>query len=83
MPRYIDANKIVYAYLPIPAIGDIYVTKSKIDEIPTADVRELVHGKLIKTGRRYPYCSVCDTSLERSYFKFCPYCGAVLDEGEE
>lgn len=60
------------------------VTLKKIIEvllrIPPIDVEEVRHGRVIKAGKRYPICSECNASLERSYFKYCPYCGAIFDE---
>ena len=51
-----------------------------VKNMSAADVEEVRHGKIVETGRRYPYCSVCNTSLERSYFRYCPYCGAKMDK---
>lgn len=51
-----------------------------VKSMSAADVEEVRHGKIVKTGRLYPFCSECDTSLERSYFRYCPYCGAKMDE---
>jgi hypothetical protein len=73
MKRYIDADEAEKLLIEGYAISDV----------PTADVREVKHGEIIKTGRRYPYCSLCNTSLERTYFKFCPYCGAEIDGKDE
>ena len=43
--KYIDIEQIQFHYLPISAIGDVYALKNEIDEIPTADVQEVKHGK--------------------------------------
>ena len=40
-------------------------------------------AKIIKTGRRYPYCSECNANLERPYYRFCPWCGANFEEPEQ
>ena len=66
----------------------------RINDIPSADVAPVRHGKWMKTGA-YPhrvYCSVCsrtyaqahwevwkDGSLARAY---CPNCGAKMDGGD-
>ena len=50
--------------------------KALIDTVPAANVRENKTGKVIKTGRIYPYCSECDKNLDHTYYKFCPWCGA-------
>ena len=74
-PRYI--SKLVDA-----EIGDII---DIIDEAPTVDAVEVVHGRWID---EYPYvrCSECNaewvncrTDNEPSLFYYCPNCGAKMD----
>lgn len=70
-----------------------YTTKARIktlikfdDEIPSADVRENIHGKWTEwKGRdgRYtgiPICSNCNTgfSIIAKEYNFCPNCGADM-----
>lgn len=52
----------------------------ELDEIPTADVRENVHGRWIKDGIPGLLCSNCGKHIivERQYISFCPNCGAVM-----
>ena len=86
MPRYIDTEKINYQYLPIPAIGDQFITKSAIDNMPEEDVAEVKHGKW-KEGRfgngitvpfrKYYICDQCNhTSKKKS--RYCDNCGAKM-----
>ena len=56
---------------------------------PTADVREVVHGKWNMKPDPYgffdeiPVCSECGmTTTMRKTYDFCPYCGADMRGGE-
>ena len=57
-------------------------------DVPTEDVRENVHGHWEEKYddnddawcRRKFYCSVCGDWNTYGKTKFCPYCGAVMDE---
>lgn len=61
-----------------------------IDNVPTADVREVRHGKWLLTGA-YPHWLYCDKCYKRivpnaewveTYnipTNYCPYCGARMD----
>ena len=68
MSKYIDTDNIEYHYLPIPAIGDTYVTKKEIDDIPAADVEEVRHGKWVTItvprhdphGEKFLLCTNCE-----------------------
>ena len=92
MSRYIDTDKINYQYLPIPAIGDQFVTKLTIDNMPVEDVAEVKHGKWVDTDcSGYLHnpiyeCSVCHKQVEDYYIhkhNFCLHCGAKMDLGGE
>lgn len=66
--------------------------KEWLNELPTADVAEVKHGRWIETriwgGRNYK-CSVCDFDftvdlcMGRPMWHYCPNCGAKMDEVEE
>lgn len=45
----IDRNNIEYQYLPIDTIGDVFITKSKIDQIPSV---EMPHW--VSTAKKLP-----------------------------
>ena len=89
MSRYIDADAIQYE----EDIPDIYtISKTRIDNMPSADVRENVkgnwlpqdnnktNGMMSTTVYYYPKCSVCGHCA--NYTNFCPNCGADM-RGEE
>lgn len=92
MPKYIDANLLkaeftgnfVKAYA-VPLI------KSIIDQQPTADVREVKHGKwTIRYEGTYKrakcYCSVCGKPngiggiINNQKKPYCPNCGARIED---
>ena len=65
---------------------DAYDCIDAINDIPTADVAPVVHGKWIKRGyvcgeSEYE-CSACHETEWRtscSRFRYCPFCGAKMD----
>lgn len=86
MARYIDADKLLKkkwdadtrcGYVQVVDVGTI-------EEQPTADVVEVVHGYWeAYPTRNYKRCSVCKTEYYKLYngFKgnYCPNCGAKMD----
>lgn len=95
MPRYIDANNIVYWVRHTSRDGledDIrkVAFKDAIERIPIADVQEVKHGKwtIHHEGtykRAKCYCSVCGKSngiggiISNQKKPYCPKCGAKMD----
>lgn len=87
MARYIDAEQIQYRYLPNPAIGDVYVTKTDIMNMPEADVQDVKHRKpnIIKRTKFVPYKAAIDESghpfIRHKFIKYeseqCPFCGTI------
>lgn len=61
---------------------------SIVDEVPTVDAVEVVHGRwiekpyLLGTTR---YCSICGQNygMPHGVFNYCPNCGAKMDGGNE
>jgi NADH pyrophosphatase NudC (nudix superfamily) len=92
--RLIDANAIPWEehYVPDLESGkqwgfkkELCVLKPAIDQMPTLDAVEVVHGRWVmkETMIKSPfaknaYCSVC---LEETSYahNFCPNCGAKMD----
>ena len=53
-----------------------------IDEAPTVDAVEVVHGRWIKGENWSVTCSVCGClSIAHDGKNFCPNCGAKMDGG--
>lgn len=101
MTRYIDANKIEYKTMSFPVLDgmlvrtkdiDNIVERQDIDNIPTANVQEVKHGKWVENGLeekegevmyiRCFRCSECNGKVNEK-FKFCPHCGAKMDAKKE
>ena len=90
MPRYIDADLILpemeskfdMQELYLPAHFQEFI----VDEIPTADVAPVRHGRW-ETGYFHDrVCSCCthpDNDLEERAHRFCPHCGARMDGKED
>lgn len=85
MSRYIDAEKIEYSWLPLAAMPDQFVTKKRIDEMPTADVASVRHAHWVKSdfGDGIFECSDCHKAGYTKKFEYCPDCGAKMDEENE
>lgn len=62
---------------------------NEIDKITAADVAPVVHGRWVKV--KHPYgnvnwhkkCSICDKCIDWQDYKYCPVCGAKMDEEDE
>lgn len=86
--RLIDANKIKYTEYRGGG-GREYpenvVTEDEIAKMPTVDAVEVVHGHWCWEGR-FRACSECGSYVEftetlgASHWKYCPYCGAKMDQ---
>ena len=75
------------AYGTFTTERSIYLTaREKVQNIPAADVAEVVHGKWDDSlDGITPYCSICGRShkLMVRTPNYCPNCGARMDGGEE
>lgn len=70
-----------------------YAAEQLLDEIPTADVAPVIHGRWIDPplyGNKNCICSECGRliSIQSSWRgeimqKYCPNCGAKMDGGED
>ena len=90
MPRYIDADKIVYWIRHVSKDGlETDVRKvaflDEIKRMPTADVVEVKHGKWVGkplAGYCTVMCSVCGSVflVNSGRWKYCPNCGAKMDK---
>lgn len=89
--RYIDADELkklveeefkgvcVYDVSPDEAISDFC---DVVDNCSSVDVAPVVHGRWIRAfDDEWQRCSVCNI-LGHSVAKFCPNCGAKMDEEE-
>lgn len=92
MARYIDAEKINLPEGFFNTVDNVPKFYEWVETLPTADVRENVHGKWLMSdeSKLRPYmCSRCgslydvDTVMGKIVWNYCPNCGAVMDESEE
>jgi len=89
MPRLIDADtlKAVFEEKSSVAVCGAKLCKaiiSRIDESPTVDAEPVRHGRIEADGYTYT-CSVCESRLFEHdlFWRYCPYCGARLEDEEE
>ena len=94
MTRYKDTDKLIEEikkyhdglkpkYISKLADAEILDIIDIINEQPTADVAEVVHGEWIhkgtSNGKKIFECSNCKSSIAGSG-RFCKECGAKMDE---
>ena len=93
MSRYIDADLLLAQCRRNPLFektekdkGMMYIERSIIDDIPTADVAEVRHGKWKYVDGDLGYsdleCSECEATtlfFDDERFNYCPNCGAKMD----
>lgn len=94
MPRYIDAEPFEGMHImksfdveinetPYSTIKSYTVTEyarvKDVDDVPTADVQEVKHGKWDYGQNIFPcFCSECGQEADMVY-AYCPHCGARMD----
>lgn len=89
MKKYIDVELLKSKFTGIiPCEYPAPLVKAIIDNQPAADVKEVVHGKWIETGKTNSkaVCSECGRNAEYQtvnnvweYENYCPHCGAKMD----
>lgn len=86
--RLIDANALRMHFDDLPTFIGLTggCVQQYIDQAPTVDAVEVVHGKWVKCNRRWKKtykCSVCDNGAFDGNFvygtRYCPVCGAKMD----
>jgi rubrerythrin len=92
MARYIDADEF-YEGFCIYAIGQdknfIKAVEQVLEDIPTADVVEVKHGRWEKRTfivfdneiKDSYHCTECNTTWDTET-NYCPNCGAKMDGGK-
>lgn len=78
--EFIDNNSISVndGYEKTYTLADI---RTYIDDIPTADVAEVRHGRWYNTENGY-FCTICDGASYAEY-EYCPNCGSKMDVKSE
>ena len=54
--------------------------KAILDETPSVDAVEVVHGNWVYYSTSMQECSNCKRHTARHKFRYCPYCGAVMGD---
>lgn len=89
--RLIDANALMKNIGKIPQLRGITYGRMKkaVEETPTIDAVEVVHGRWI-LERIYRKCSLCewifcirDEEGDLQKFNYCPNCGMPMDGGAD
>lgn len=85
--RLIDANALMKNIGKIPQLRGITYGRMKkaVEETPTIDAVEVVHGRWVFDRPNHYKCSLCDAmwSGVARFMKFCPNCGMPMDGGAE
>ena len=94
--RLIDANTVYEMGHRTPfhiGIADLCDLKELLEDVPTVDAVEVVHGRWEKhepdkAGNRKPKCSVCGEYhfawwSDYTHCNYCPNCGAKMDGGAD
>ena len=90
MARYIDAEKVIEIAesnkAVLQSLGDIVDIREIVNDVPTADVQPVKHGKWIDKGNAAGlFCSECDFKVryrDERRFKYCPNCGAKMERSD-
>lgn len=84
--EYIEKQALIEAFEPERSV-DWYTPwiVDKINERPTADVVEVVYGEWIRQDETFTrfMCSECGTKNHNIRWRYCPNCGAKMDEKKE
>lgn len=72
-----DNNPIAYG----TTLG-LKMALSYAKTLPTADVAPVVHAHWKQVSEKYPryVCTACNHLFNNKGFKYCPFCGANMDE---
>ena len=63
------------------ALGEkVEIVPIRITENPTEDVAEVVHGRWEYYSTTMMECSNCKRHTARHRFKYCPHCGAIMED---
>ena len=77
--RLIDANALKEKAIPDYESGEMLLYGSMVDEAPTVDAVEVVHGRWKEPYRQWVECSECGTGyVKYETYNYCPNCGADM-----
>ena len=79
--RKVDAKDTLQEKVFHNLTDEFYGAMQVIDELPPADVVQVVHAYWIDTENYYRRwrCSACSGHTKEARPPFCPFCGAKMD----
>ena len=83
MARLIDADTMREQWLENGENEYVYDTNAILDSIdaqPTVDAVEVVHGRWLYYSTTMMECPNCHRHTARHKYKYCPHCGAVMED---
>ena len=83
--RLIDANEAIERAKNSDKIvgSSIWETGEVVEfleDCPTVDAVEVVHGRWRYYSTTMQECSNCQRHTARHKFKYCPHCGAIMED---
>ena len=78
--RLIDANALKKEAWPERYTGEGIIYVEDVDKAPTVDAVEVVHGRWRYYSTTMQECSNCQRHTARHKFKYCPHCGAIMED---
>ena len=87
MARYIDADRLINDFTNNSGVfvcgpKKLAAIVFRINTQPTANVAEVQEARWKGAGMGDYYCSLCQETVSGNKFKYCPYCGAIMDGGK-
>lgn len=61
-------------------LAGLATAMDEVEEAPTVDAVEVVHGNWAYYSTTMQECSNCKRHTARHKFKYCPHCGAVMGD---
>lgn len=83
--RLIDLDKAIPELKTLPEQDrlELMGVYDLLKSMPTIDVELVVHGHWIESGNsKWKRCSICSWASQY-YYKYCPWCGAKMEEEQE
>ena len=86
MSRYVDLDELIERTQNDP-VGKVLAKEYNLigflEWSPVADVKPVVHAHMIEYVPRLYECSACGWNMVEDFYRYCPNCGAKMDEEAE
>lgn len=82
MTRYVDVEKLTHRIMDADYINTACEMLIEIECMPEEEVAPVIHAHWYHKPHVWgvDYCSNCDFELHINDTKYCPSCGAIMDE---